>query len=65
MPWEYRQVVHVVPSDPDGFADDDEHLTSLGAMGWELVSAFAVQRYGQTVAVVYVYKRPLPREFSA
>jgi hypothetical protein len=59
MPWEYRQVVHQLANDLDSFAADDDQMTRGAAVGWELVTALPIQRYGQTVVVVYIYKRPL------
>jgi hypothetical protein len=59
--WEYKSVLLNVTGwlgpkiDTDGL---DEILNTYGAEGWELVSAFDVNRYeGQTGALMLMLKR--------
>jgi hypothetical protein len=63
MKWEYMSVMFstagfFVSGQLDGQAFTDR-LNDLGAEGWELVSVFDTNNYGNTLEVVAVLKRPL------
>jgi hypothetical protein len=62
--WEYKSVQLDVAGwfTPDVQPDAlDAALNEHGAAGWELVSAFDVNRgHGRTSAVVALFKRPRP-----
>ena len=64
MKWEYQTVkLSVVGTWGGGDLDVDEvqeFTNRLGAKGWELVSAFAVNAgAGYSKEVVFIFKRPI------
>lgn len=61
--WEYKTIELAAHGFLGGKIDRakfEEMLNSLGAQGWELVSAFDTnQGYGATRDVIAIFKRPI------